>query len=43
MLSYSLDGHRHAPELESMLRRFGGRPISVDLSTAHDLSSAASS
>ena len=35
MLSYSLDGHRHAPELESVLRRLGGRRVSVDLSTAH--------
>ncbi|MEQ4303820.1 N-acetyl-gamma-glutamyl-phosphate reductase [Plantactinospora sp. B6F1] len=35
MLSYSLNGHRHAPELETVLGRLGGRPVSVDLSTAY--------
>lgn len=35
MLPYSLDGHRHAPELECLLEHFGGRPAAVDLTTAH--------
>ncbi|WP_049564764.1 N-acetyl-gamma-glutamyl-phosphate reductase [Streptomyces sp. SBT349] len=35
MLPYSLQGHRHAPELEERLSGFAGRPVTVDLSTAH--------
>ncbi|MEE1736999.1 N-acetyl-gamma-glutamyl-phosphate reductase [Streptomyces sp. BE147] len=35
MLPYSLDGHRHAPELETHLTPEAGRPVSIDLSTAH--------
>lgn len=35
MLPYSLDGHRHAPELEAHLAPQAGRPLTIDLSTAH--------
>ncbi|MEU2899624.1 N-acetyl-gamma-glutamyl-phosphate reductase [Streptomyces sp. NPDC006967] len=35
MLPYSLDGHRHAPELETRLAPEAGRPLTIDLSTAH--------
>ncbi|MFD5141919.1 N-acetyl-gamma-glutamyl-phosphate reductase [Streptomyces sp. NPDC058401] len=35
MLPYSLQGHRHAPELEDQLSRVAGGPVTVDLSTAH--------
>ena len=35
MLPYSLQGHRHAPELEDRLSRPAGGPVTVDLSTAH--------
>lgn len=35
MLPYSLDGHRHAPELETHLASQAGRPLTIDLSTAH--------
>ncbi|KOX33016.1 MULTISPECIES: N-acetyl-gamma-glutamyl-phosphate reductase [unclassified Streptomyces] len=35
MLPYSLDGHRHAPELETHLATEAGRALTVDLSTAH--------
>ncbi|MEW1724330.1 N-acetyl-gamma-glutamyl-phosphate reductase [Streptomyces sp. NPDC093109] len=34
MLPYSLDGHRHAPELETRLAPEAG-PLTIDLSTAH--------
>ncbi|WP_217254048.1 N-acetyl-gamma-glutamyl-phosphate reductase [Streptomyces sp. AC602_WCS936] len=35
MLPYSLQGHRHAPELETHLADAAGGPVTVDLSTAH--------
>ncbi|MFE5888943.1 N-acetyl-gamma-glutamyl-phosphate reductase [Streptomyces sp. NPDC056468] len=35
MLPYSLQGHRHAPELEDRLSGPAGAPVTVDLSTAH--------
>ncbi|MDX8050897.1 N-acetyl-gamma-glutamyl-phosphate reductase [Lentzea sp. BCCO 10_0798] len=35
MLSYSLEGHRHGPELEAFFTTFAGRPVEVDLDTAH--------
>ncbi|PNL17684.1 N-acetyl-gamma-glutamyl-phosphate reductase [Micrococcus sp. FDAARGOS_333] len=35
LLAYGLDGHRHAPEIEQALRRWGGSDPVVDLSTAH--------
>ncbi|MEU0099238.1 N-acetyl-gamma-glutamyl-phosphate reductase [Streptomyces sp. NPDC006267] len=35
MLPYSLQGHRHAPELEDRLAGPAGGPVTVDLSTAH--------
>ncbi|MFD7164778.1 N-acetyl-gamma-glutamyl-phosphate reductase [Streptomyces violascens] len=35
MLPYSLQGHRHAPELEHHLATSASRPVTVDLSTAH--------
>ncbi|MFJ8301258.1 N-acetyl-gamma-glutamyl-phosphate reductase [Streptomyces sp. NPDC094447] len=35
MLAYSLEGHRHAPELETHLAALAGRSLTVDLSTAH--------
>jgi N-acetyl-gamma-glutamyl-phosphate reductase len=35
MLAYSLDGHRHGPELEDVLTGLAGRPVEVDLNTAH--------
>lgn len=35
LLSYSLDGHRHGPELEHVLAKMGGRQVIVDLNTAH--------
>jgi N-acetyl-gamma-glutamyl-phosphate reductase len=35
MLPYSLDGHRHAPELEDQLGAIAGRDLRVDLNTAH--------
>lgn len=35
MLPYSLQGHRHAPELEDRLAPAAGGPVTVDLSTAH--------
>ncbi|MFI9626406.1 N-acetyl-gamma-glutamyl-phosphate reductase [Streptomyces sp. NPDC052042] len=35
MLPYSLQGHRHAPELEDRLAEFTDGPVTVDLSTAH--------
>lgn len=35
MLPYSLEGHRHAPELEMYLEGQGGRQVTVDMNTAH--------
>ncbi len=35
MLPYSLEGHRHGPELEHVLGSFGGEGVRVDLNTAH--------
>jgi N-acetyl-gamma-glutamyl-phosphate reductase common form len=35
MLSYSLEGHRHGPELETHLPELGGEPVVVDFNTAH--------
>ncbi|AKJ10252.1 N-acetyl-gamma-glutamyl-phosphate reductase [Streptomyces incarnatus] len=35
MLPYSLEGHRHAPELETHLAPFAGRELCVDMTTAH--------
>jgi N-acetyl-gamma-glutamyl-phosphate reductase common form len=35
MLSYSLAGHRHGPELETVLEALTGHPVTVDLNTAH--------
>ena len=35
MLPYSLDGHRHAPELEHRLAPLAGRDLVVDMNTAH--------
>lgn len=35
VLPYSLEGHRHAPELEEHLGRLAGTPVGVNFSTAH--------
>lgn len=35
MLPYSLDGHRHAPELEARFEELAGEPVTVSLTTAH--------
>ena len=35
MLAYSLEGHRHGPELEQVLEGLGGRPVTVDFNTTH--------
>jgi len=35
ILPYSLEGHRHAPEIEEQLARLAGRSVTIDLSTAH--------
>ncbi|MDO5618524.1 MAG: N-acetyl-gamma-glutamyl-phosphate reductase [Kocuria sp.] len=35
LLSYGLDGHRHAPEIEAAVRIWGGVNTVVDMSTAH--------
>ncbi len=35
MLSYSLEGHRHGPELEAFFATLTGTPVEVDLDTAH--------
>jgi N-acetyl-gamma-glutamyl-phosphate reductase len=35
VLPYSLEGHRHGPELEEQLERIAGCPVRVDLNTAH--------
>jgi N-acetyl-gamma-glutamyl-phosphate reductase common form len=35
MLPYSLEGHRHCPELELQLARLAGRTVRVDFNTAH--------
>lgn len=35
MLPYSLEGHRHGPELEAVLTAQAGRDLSVDFNTAH--------
>ncbi|KOV70002.1 N-acetyl-gamma-glutamyl-phosphate reductase [Streptomyces sp. NRRL WC-3618] len=35
MLPYSLEGHRHAPELENHLAPLAGRELCVDMTTAH--------
>ncbi|MFH8787015.1 N-acetyl-gamma-glutamyl-phosphate reductase [Streptomyces roseoverticillatus] len=35
MLPYSLEGHRHAPELETHLAPLAGREPCVDMTTAH--------
>ncbi len=35
MLSYSLQGHRHVPEMEEQLTALAGHPVQVDLTTAH--------
>jgi N-acetyl-gamma-glutamyl-phosphate reductase common form len=35
MLAYSLEGHRHGPELERIVEEIGGRPLTVDFNTAH--------
>ncbi|MFD4905527.1 N-acetyl-gamma-glutamyl-phosphate reductase [Kitasatospora purpeofusca] len=35
MLPYSLEGHRHAPELETQLAPLAGRAPVVDMTTAH--------
>ncbi|MEU0397269.1 N-acetyl-gamma-glutamyl-phosphate reductase [Streptomyces sp. NPDC006208] len=35
MLPYSLEGHRHAPELETHLAPLAGRELCVDMTTAH--------
>lgn len=35
LLAYSLDGHRHAPELEHQFRLRAGDDVVIDLNTAH--------
>lgn len=35
MLAYTLEGHRHGPELEEVLGGLVGRPVEVDLNTTH--------
>ncbi|MFB7664969.1 N-acetyl-gamma-glutamyl-phosphate reductase [Kitasatospora sp. NPDC056138] len=35
MLPYSLEGHRHGPELETHLAPLAGRELCVDMTTAH--------
>jgi N-acetyl-gamma-glutamyl-phosphate reductase common form len=35
VLPYSMEGHRHGPELEEQLAAIAGRPVQVSLSTAH--------
>lgn len=35
LLAYGLDGHRHAPEIESVLARHGAGGTIIDMSTAH--------
>jgi len=35
MLAYSLEGHRHGPELEAYLPELGGDRVVVDFNTAH--------
>lgn len=35
MLAYNLDGHRHAPEIDTYLTAATGRPVAVHLTTAH--------
>lgn len=35
VLPYSLDGHRHGPELEARLGEISGREVGVSLTTAH--------
>jgi N-acetyl-gamma-glutamyl-phosphate reductase len=35
VLAYSLQGHRHGPELELRLGEVAGRPVRVELTTAH--------
>jgi N-acetyl-gamma-glutamylphosphate reductase len=35
VMPYSLEGHRHAPEIEGQLARLAGRSVTVDFSTAH--------
>lgn len=35
MLPYSLDGHRHAPELEARFAELAEHPVTVSLTTAH--------
>jgi N-acetyl-gamma-glutamyl-phosphate reductase len=35
VLPYSMDGHRHAPELELRFEEIAGRSVSVSLATAH--------
>jgi N-acetyl-gamma-glutamylphosphate reductase len=34
-LPYSMEGHRHGPELETRLAELAAAPVAVDLSTAH--------
>ncbi|MFI6648803.1 N-acetyl-gamma-glutamyl-phosphate reductase [Streptomyces sp. NPDC050529] len=35
MLPYSMEGHRHGPELETHLAAEAGRPLTMDFNTAH--------
>jgi N-acetyl-gamma-glutamyl-phosphate reductase common form len=35
MLSYSVEGQRHGPELEVFLATLAGRPVTIDFDTAH--------
>ena len=35
VLAYSLEGHRHAPEMEDRLAAIAGEDVCVDLTTAH--------
>ncbi len=35
MLPYSMDGHRHSPELEARLAEVVGTPVGASISTAH--------
>jgi len=35
MLPYSMEGHRHGPELETHLASAAGRPLTIDFNTAH--------
>ncbi|MBB5159502.1 N-acetyl-gamma-glutamyl-phosphate reductase [Saccharopolyspora phatthalungensis] len=35
MLAYSLEGHRHGPELETFFRALTGEPVEVDFNTSH--------